>query len=112
MRTLEHPRRWRGVRRSREIMGERMEVLSWASLIVTGSTLKPVVPICCCFNALFAKGTQGHTVRQQFKYVKWSLKALLHDTHPTHDVNGRRYGPDTPEGMRAWTPLCGHGDVE
>ena len=89
--------------------GKSMEVLSWASLVVTGSTLQTFFWIYGCFTALFSKTTMRHTVRRQFIYLKWSLQALWEGKWPDHDPFRGPYPPDSPEGRRAGTPLCGNG---
>ena len=85
VRALEHPRRWCAVRRRRKIMGKSMDVLSWASLAVTGSTLQTFFFIYGCFTALFSKTSMRHTVRRQWIYLKWSLQALWEGKWPDHD---------------------------
>ena len=63
-----------------------------------------------CVTALFSKAPLMHTVRRELKVPKWTLEALWEGKHPASDAFGNRYAANTPEGMRARTPLCGDGD--
>ena len=66
---------------------------------------------CLCFGLFFSSLYSSFggmsTSDYMFKRLKWSLLQAWYGKHPTHDDDNNAYEPDSPEGLKAGTDLCG-----
>ena len=91
--------------------GKSLHVWNWGSLLAKGSTVEIVFWIWSCFSDVFLPNKR--TVNKFWKVLAWSLTQLFTGRWATHDWDNNRYAANTPEGMRAGTPLIsGYADTE
>ena len=78
-----------------------VEIISWKSLLSSGSTLMSTFLI-FMFHKLLCCKTAGHNTMDTFwRHVVWSLSWLQKGKWPTEDADGIRFSASSPEGKRA-----------
>ena len=84
------------------------EVLSWSSMLASGSTIMKNYMIVMIHKLLCCKSIGcHHTLNAVFDQLIWSFQILFDGKWPQADADGIAYQPGTPEFAKAGTPLAG-----
>lgn len=89
--------------------GKTMELFSWCSCLVLGSSMATFLYIYGLFGVCISKRFGADTMLKFWTVLCWSMAQLFSGEWDNKDAFGVLYDPDSPEGRRAGKPLCGRG---